>query len=453
MIEFSKNVLDIKYNVSIPRYTSYPPVPNWEFYEDLKIEWPEHLKVQYEVHNSLALYIHLPYCEKLCTYCGCNKRITTNHKVELPYIQTVLEEWKLYKKILGKDKINIKELHLGGGTPTFFSPENLDLLLSEILKDQSYEKETFFSFEAHPNSTTKEHLEVFRKYNFDRISIGVQDISDDIMKVINREQTIDQIEMIVNESRALGYSSINFDLVYGLPFQTIDHIVQTMCFLEKFMPDRIAYYSYAHVPWKSKGQRKYEDEDVPKGNDKKKLKEFGYAYLSKLGYERLGMDHFCLKQDRLFSLSEENRMSRNFMGYTDSESAILLGLGTSSISSTPSFFVQNNKVIEDYSEMIFQGILPIENGHKLTELEVRLAQHINNIMCNLSTKFDSSELDEFLFLSAMPQLLDMEADGLLILESSNITVTDLGKDYLRNICVAFDVKFINTIEPKYSMAD
>src|SRR5690606_15741340 len=254
-----------KYNVAAPRYTSYPTVPYWDNENWDKHQWVEKVKITHaeSLNEGISIYIHLPFCESLCTYCGCTTRITKNHQVELPYIYDVIKEWQLYKEHLGND-ITIGDIHLGGGTPTFFAPENLNLLISSILSDSKVSDTAEFSFEAHPANTTEEHLAVLFSLGFRRLSLGIQDFDPLVQFIINRKQSEEEILWVMNKAREIGYTSINFDLIYGLPKQSIDTITNTINKVIQLKPDRISFYSYAHVPWLKPGQRHYSEKDLPK---------------------------------------------------------------------------------------------------------------------------------------------------------------------------------------------
>ncbi|MEZ5022848.1 MAG: radical SAM protein [Chitinophagales bacterium] len=266
-----------KYNVQGPRYTSYPTVPYWTN-NPTNDQWIDHVKKVFHSSNSeegISLYIHLPYCESLCTFCACNKRITINHAVEKPYIEALLKEWALYLQLFDEKPI-IKEIHLGGGTPTFFQPENLHLLLSTIISSSIKHDEAAYSFEAHPKNTTKAHLETLFQLGFKRLSLGIQDFDPEVQRIINRVQPFEMVEEVVNNARDIGYESINFDLIYGLPKQDIDSIKMTIELVNQLVPDRIAFYSYAHVPWiKGGGQRLFTEADLPKDAEKRELYELG----------------------------------------------------------------------------------------------------------------------------------------------------------------------------------
>lgn len=428
-----------KYNKPAPRYTSYPTVPFWHTVAPTQEEWLDSTFKTFQKNSAISLYIHLPFCENLCTYCGCNKRITKNHKVEMPYIDALLKEWKIYLERLPYRPI-IKELHLGGGTPTFFSPKELKRLLTGIFKDAEIATNHSFSFEAHPSSTSWEHLTTLSDLGFNRLSLGIQDFDESILKIINRYQTLEQVENIVAGARLLGYDSINFDLIYGLPLQEPKHILTTIEHVKNLSPDRIAFYSYAHVPWVSPSQRAYSKADLPLGEAKQKLYELGKKELSKLGYNAIGLDHFALHTDSLWQSSIKGNLHRNFMGYTDQYTDLMIGLGASSISDSGTAFVQNEKKIEDYQAQINKGMLPIIKGHLMTKEDIFIRKQITRLMCDHSTFW--MEKDAHFLEGVMERLLEFQADGLLHLSNQRINITSKGYPFIRNICMAFDKRLL-----------
>ena len=429
-----------KYDVPTPRYTSYPTVPYWEDDSFSRAGWMQSVKDSFKENNrEVCLYIHLPFCESLCTFCGCNKRITKNHGVEDPYIKTLLKEWSLYLNELG-DKPVIREIHLGGGTPTFFSPDNLDYLLSEILNSSEIAEEHEFSVEVHPNHTTEAHLETLAKLGFNRISIGVQDFDPTVQFIINRMQTFETTYEVVQQARKHGYTSVNIDLVYGLPKQDLACVKNTIRLLEKIMPERIAFYSYAHVPWKSKGQRRYTEADLPKAEDKWEMYEKGREMLTQMGFEAIAMDHFALPQDELFKASDKGVLNRNFMGYTTTQSKLIIGIGASSISDTWGYFAQNIKEIEPYQEEVEKGNIPVFKGHELTEEDKILRRHILDLMCRYETTL-SPEVNDTQFLQdVFSKLTALADDGLVEVNNRHIKVTDKGKTFIRNIAATIDAR-------------
>ncbi len=432
-----------KYNVPGPRYTSYPTVPYWDEKKFNRGIWIETLKRSFVESNSkegISLYIHLPFCESLCTFCGCNKRITKNHSVENPYINALLKEWALYCKIL-EEKPIIKEIHLGGGTPTFFTPDNLKNLITSLFINAEKAQDFEFSFEGHPNNTSKEHLQKLYDLGFRRVSFGVQDYSEKVQKAIHREQPFLNVAKVTLWAREIGYTSIGHDIIFGLPFQEVKELVDTIEKTKSLQPDRLAFYSYAHVPWiKGNGQRGFKDEDIPKNHQKRLLYEIGKKSLFENGYYEIGMDHFALKNDTLYKAFENGDLHRNFMGYSSSKTQLMIGLGVSSISDSWYSFAQNTKNLEEYYEQIELDNLPIYRGHFLTSKDLVIRKHILNLMCLFETSWENSE-DYFEEIhSVMKDLEEMENDGLIKIGVTKLTVNEAGKPFVRNICMAFDLR-------------
>lgn len=426
-----------KYNIAAPRYTSYPTVPHWAEPAPTARQWLTAVRNAHHEQGEINLYIHLPYCEQLCTYCGCNKRITKNHAVEQPYIESVLAEWRMYADALGSRPL-IKELHLGGGTPTFFAPDSLALLMEGIFAYADRAPAHNFSFEAHPSSTTHAHLAVLHAHGFNRISIGVQDFGQDVLSLINRHQTTEQIYRVVHDSRALGYTSINFDLIFGLPRQSIEHIITNIQHIQHLRPERIAFYGYAHVPWKSPSQRAYDVTDLPQGQSKRDLYETGKHLLLELGYHEIGFDHFALPDDELWEAYQDGHLHRNFMGYTPFDTRLNIALGVSGISDSWDAYVQNEKTIEGYQARIAAGELPITKGHLLTGDEQVIRRHIINILCQEATSWHEPEQRcDDLFIG-LDRLAEMEDDGLIRIDAHRLVVYPKGRPYLRNVCLALD---------------
>lgn len=437
-----------KYDVPTPRYTSYPTVPYWDESTFDAHTWQQLVREAFERNRTggLSLYIHLPFCEKLCTYCGCNKRITTNHKVEEPYIDSVLREWDMYLALFDQKPV-LKELHLGGGTPTFFSADNLQHLLGNILQQVTPAPEHEFSFEAHPNNTTAQHLQTLYNLGFSRLSLGIQDFDERVQFIINRPQTFEKTKQTFDEARQIGYQSINADIIFGLPLQTEDSIRLTIGRVCELMPERIAFYSYAHVPWKSPAQRRYTEADLPKAETKRRLYELGRELLQKAGYIEIGMDHFALPNDALFKSVNNGTMHRNFMGYTTQHTELMLGLGVSSISDTWTAFAQNHKEVEEYEAIVNSGQLPVVKGHILNNEDQYIRRHILNLMCQGTTSWDTNSTYAPLMQETLQRLQPLANDGLVILSTNNIpnqvqvTITENGKLFLRNIALQFDTRY------------
>lgn len=431
-----------KYNTAAPRYTSYPTVPYWDNLPPEQEQWKQLVKNSFILSNNkegISLYIHLPFCESLCTYCGCNTRITVNHNVETPYISAVLKEWSMYFNLFGTTP-RIKEIHLGGGTPTFFKPEHLAQLIEGILSVSVLCENAELSFEAHPNNTTEEHLETLYKLGFRRISLGIQDFDNKVQHIINRIQSYDAVKKVTAQARKIGYTSVNYDLIYGLPLQTEESIVETIEKVIQLYPDRIAFYSYAHVPWIKPGQRKFTEVDLPSGKTKRILYEKGREAFEKAGYVEIGMDHFALPDDPL-CISEKNKLlHRNFMGYTTSSTQLLIGLGVSSISDAWYGFIQNEKKVEDYYKKIKAGVFPFFKGHVLSNEDLILRKHILNIICRMETSWRNEKEQCQALYEGLDHLHEMVLDGLVTIEDDHLRVNPAGRPFLRNVCMAMDAK-------------
>ena len=429
-----------KYDLPLPRYTSYPTVPYWEKESINNEKWKQAVIDTFKKENGeLCIYIHLPFCENLCTFCACNKRITKNHKVEEPYLVTVLKEWEMYRSLLPTEPV-IREIHLGGGTPTFFSPENLVRLIKGITKNSIVSPSHEFSIEVHPNYTSEEHLAQLATVGFNRISLGVQDFDPAVQFVINRVQSFEKTQEVVEWAREHGYTSINIDLIYGLPKQTVSSIDFTISKIKELKPDRIAFYSYAFVPWKSKGQRRYTQADLPEASEKWKMYQLGKTLLTAMGYKAIGMDHFALPNDKLFESVSNGTMHRNFMGYTTTQSKLIIALGASSISDAWTAFIQNETEVEEYQEKISQGLFPIVNGHLLTEEDLIIRKNILDLMCRSNTKIDEKTFDALTLDTIMHELFLLEEDGLVKIENNSISVTENGSLFIRNISSSLDAR-------------
>lgn len=433
-----------KYNIPGPRYTSYPTVPFWDeaaFTADL---WQQSVIRSFNESNDaegISIYIHLPFCEQLCTFCACHKRITKQHSVETPYLESVLKEWQLYLQLFG-NKPKIKELHLGGGTPTFFSPENLKILLEGIFAHAEIAENPEFSFEGHPNNTTKAHLQTLYDLGFRRCSFGVQDYDPQVQKAINRIQPFENVERVTNWAREIGYKSVSHDLVFGLPFHNWEKMEYTIRKTLELKPDRLAFYSYAHVPWiKGVGQRGFDENDLPSGEEKRKLYENGKKLLEELGYIEVGMDHFALEHDDLYQSMISGDIHRNFMGYSSSKTQLMVGLGMSAISDSWYAFAQNEKTVEAYQKRVEGGVIPVFRGHILNQEDLLVRQHILNLMCRLETSWDATT--DFPELQhALESLKEMEADGLVVLSKNSIKITEQGRAFTRNVAMTFDLRMM-----------
>ena len=434
-----------KYGAQVPRYTSFPSVPFWKGAPS-SAQWLSSLTETLRQDSRLSVYVHLPFCESLCGFCGCHKIITKNHDSESVYVDALLAEWQVYishwTEAHIQKQIDWSVLHLGGGTPTFFSPANLHRFLTQLFHFIKPQKDAFLSFEAHPESTSNEHLETLYRHGFKRLSLGVQDFSLDIQELIGRKQTTEKIFSVVNEARKIGYDSINFDLIYGLPKQKIDHIKKNIEIVQQLRPNRIALYSYAHVPWIKPSQRKFSEEDLPDSEEKIKLFITAKELLEKAGYVSLGLDHFSLPDDSLFAAKKTNSISRSFMGYCEHKITNSVGLGISSIGENPHYYVQNNKSLSAYLKHFIEDkktSLFFESGHKINEIEFVIKEKIQQMMCHgrcqLPLKTDP------LYQSTYNKLSPLIEDHLVKIAGDDCVATEQGQLFLRQAAAAFDPYF------------
>jgi oxygen-independent coproporphyrinogen-3 oxidase len=430
-----KNLL-AKYDVPAPRYTSYPTVPYWET-NPTREQWLQHLRTTLQQGDGgWSLYIHIPFCETLCTFCGCNNIITKDHKKEAPYGEKVLKEWSLYlQQVPELLQRPLKHIHLGGGTPTFLSAEQLDHLLRPILTAVKKDQTDFeASIEVDPRRTNKEQLRVLRDLGFNRVSMGVQDFNPEVQRLVNRVQPLEITDKLATAARELGYTSVNFDLIYGLAKQTKESILESAKATVRLRPDRIALYSFALVPWIKPAQRLFKDEDLPKAAEKRELYETAREVLLKADYVEVGMDHFALPTDNLSLAMKSKRLHRNFMGYTDQKTDVLLGLGVSSISETPYSFHQNEKLMPLYEAALKSNQLPTLRGHILTEEDQNRRDQILKLMTEFEVNFKSLDQE----MQAQDFLKEMIQDSLVEIREHKLIVNEKGRPFLRNACVFFD---------------
>ncbi len=437
-----------KYNVPGPRYTSYPTVPYWET-SPTEDQWISSVARSLEENEhkgvGAALYVHIPFCRALCTYCGCNTRVTRSRGVVEPYIKTLIKEWDYTLNRLGRlggsgPSVSLTEFHMGGGTPTFLEPAELEILLDGLFSKVKGTTEHEFSFEADPRVTSKEQIEVFRKFGFKRISLGIQDFDPKVQDIVHRVQSEEEVRRVTDDARELGFTGVNYDLIYGLPFQTVKSIEDTMEIVCRLRPDRIAFYGYAHVPWIKPGQRRFTEDDLPNPDAKRALYETGRRLLAENGYREIGMDHFALESDSLWKSCVEGKLHRNFMGYISRQVAPLIGLGVSSIGDSWDVFSQNEKLVETYMARVEKGELPIHRGHVLDEEDKVLRRHILNIMTRFKTDWSDSSLQTPYLESVTDRLSEFVRDGLMEVGARSCVVKPAGIPFLRNICMAFDAR-------------
>jgi oxygen-independent coproporphyrinogen III oxidase len=432
-----------KYDVPVPRYTSYPTVPEWRTSPTTE-QWLASLSSALEAPDAtLSLYVHLPFCESLCTFCGCNTVITRDHGRAAPYLDLVFRELDEYvKRVPALAARPVCQMHLGGGTPTFLSPEQLAQLIDGTfarLKRTAGEFQG--SVEADPRVTTPAQLETLASRGFTRLSLGVQDFNPETQRLVNRIQSEALVADLVSNARRLGYDSINFDLIYGLPGQTLETMRHTADQVLGLEPDRLAVYSFARVPWIKPQQRKFKDEQIPVGAEKRGLYEAIRTPLLDRGYVELGMDHFARPDDGLARAAASGMMHRNFQGYTERRTTVLLGLGVSAISETPECYHQNEKVITVYERRVLQGEIPTLRGHLLSEDDRRRREKILALMTSFHVALDADEVND-----AREFLAPLVDDELVTIGDGELRILPKGRAFLRNAAAFFDVH-LRTSQP------
>ena len=429
-----------KYDVPAPRYTSYPTVPFWTD-SPTTDQWIDHLNRAFTNETATwSLYFHLPFCESLCTFCACNTVITRDHGREDSYVELLSTEWNLYlERAPALTERALLGVHLGGGTPTFFAKENLERILKPILSQTKIDRDRFeASVEVHPGHTTRDQLEMLHGLGFTRISLGVQDFDTEVQRLVNRHQPYEVTKSITDISRELGYTSVNYDLIYGLPRQQPERFRDTVNKTIELRPDRIALYSFARVPWIKPAQRSYKDEDLPVAGEKRALYELAREMLETSGYVEIGMDHFALPHDGMAEAQRKGTLHRNFQGYTETRTTVLLGLGVSAISETPTCFHQNEKAFPVYERRVSNGEIPTLRGHLLTEEDQRLREQILQFMTRFRVRLTDNQAED-----ARSFLRPMIDDGLVAVSHDTLELTEKGTPFLRNACMFFDRRLRN----------
>jgi oxygen-independent coproporphyrinogen-3 oxidase len=374
------NELFAKYDVPAPRYTSYPTVPFWSNTPTTE-QWLEALDTGLnEEATTWSIYLHLPFCETLCTFCACNTVITRDHGREDVYVDLLLKEWALYHERLPQLRTRpLQQLHLGGGSPTFFSPANLRRILEPMLANSARDEAQFdASIEVDPRRTTREQMAALRELGFTRVSLGVQDFDAEVQRLVNRIQPFDQTKRVTDEARELGYTSVNYDLIYGLPRQTPASFEATAQQTVDLRPDRIALYSFALVPWIKPTQRSYKTRICRKAGEKRALYELARELLLGAGYIEIGMDHFALPQDPLALAQADGTLHRNFMGYTEARTRVMLGLGVSSISGDANLLSSKRKSFPGLRTARAARRNPDPAGHLLDAEDRNCASRFSN---------------------------------------------------------------------------
>jgi len=442
-----------KYDVPGPRYTSYPTVPAWTEAVTAK-DYRDNLERVTPSSERLSLYFHIPFCETLCHYCGCMTVITKDHERSGPYSGLLQSELEAVGGLLSQGGLEVSQLHLGGGTPNFLKPQELSELMAEVRRFFKILPDAEVAIEMHPRTTTIPFLEALSEEGFNRISIGVQDFDPKVQKLIHRDQTYEMTEGVIKLLRGLGFKSFNFDLVYGLPGQSYEGWARSLDLVAALRPNRLAVYSYAHVPWVKSTQRSFKDSDLPTPQMKIRLFEQAYRRLTREGYRLIGMDHFALEGDELYEGLVNGTIHRNFMGYSTRKDAHQLGFGVSAISYVNGNYFQNHKDLKVYEKAISHGDLATFRGFLTSEDDRLRRDLIQEILCRGRIEcaaFESRWNISFAeyFREALPALEDLARDGLLERGDHEIRATAAGRLFLRNIAMAFD-PYLSKVHEKAS---
>jgi oxygen-independent coproporphyrinogen-3 oxidase len=430
-----------KLDVRGPRYTSYPTVPVWEVgdFTDYFIVSLERISVD---GKPIAVYMHLPYCNSRCYYCGCNSCITRDKDKFRSYLDSVKREIDIVSGYLSKGARHC-QLHLGGGTPTHFPPDMLAELLDYFIERLPGTAEVERSIEVDPRVTSNEHLRILSERGFRRISAGLQDLNPEVQKAVNRIFGADEMKNFVDSARDHGFTGVNIDLIYGLPLQNRRTWAETMKAVLRLNPDRLACFGYAHLPSKIKHQRAISEDDLHSSRERLGMLLDANRFFIENGYEAVGMDHFARPDDELARAKSNGRLWRNFMGYTSNGGLELLGLGCSAISEFKDLFVQNLFPPESYEVKLAAGRLPIVKGYKLDRDDIIRKKFINNLMCNLEIRIPSDNIVDNAetianLRSSLDKIRHFEDEGLIIPDGEGFTITPLGQLFLRNIAMPFD---------------
>lgn len=441
-IEWDQSIIQ-RYDLAGPRYTSYPTAP--QFQESFSQSALFRAIVRSNLaHRPLSLYFHIPFCESLCYYCGCNKIVTNNKSRSLPYLHRMIQELALYAEMFEPGK-EVQQLHWGGGTPTFISDEEMSLLMNasrrlfKFADDETGE----FSIEIHPGTVSTSTMAHLRQLGFNRVSMGVQDFDENVQRAVNRFNSVAQVADMVHALRKQDYQSISMDLIYGLPLQNQQSLQQTLQQVIELEPDRLSLFNYAHMPHLFKSQKLIRAEELPGAGEKLEMLHHAIETLQRAGYVYIGMDHFAKPGDELVNAQQSGKLQRNFQGYSTHSNCDLLALGVSSISMIDNVYVQNEKDLNSYQQKMDMGLLPIAKGFTLNQEDLLRRFVINRLICycelsfhELTRLFDITAQQHF--RSELAQLQPMADDGLIQIDDNGIKVLNKGRLLIRRICMVFD---------------
>lgn len=432
-----------RYDKAGPRYTSYPTA--LELHDGFgDQQYREHIARSNQNGGPLSLYVHVPFCDTVCFFCGCNKIITNNRKHAEPYLENLLQECAMQGALFDKTRV-VNQLHWGGGTPTFLNATQMQRLMNALrqaftLRDDDQGE---YSIEVDPRETDDHTIRLLREMGFNRISLGVQDFDPAVQKAVNRIQTEAQTFAVLTSAREQGFRSLNVDLIYGLPLQTVQSFAATLDKLLAFKPDRFSVFNYAHLPARFKTQRQINEDELPSAQAKLEILQMVGQKLADAGYVYIGMDHFAKPDDELAVAQRQGKLYRNFQGYSTHSDCDLVGLGMTSIGRVGDAYMQNAKDLASYEQKIAQGLLPVHKGFDLDADDKLRRAVITQLICHfeldceaIATQFNIDF--EAYFAAELRALQPMQADGLLRMQGKSIQVSGPGRLLIRNICMVFD---------------
>ncbi|MBE7437648.1 MAG: oxygen-independent coproporphyrinogen III oxidase [Spirochaetales bacterium] len=427
-----------KFSKAGPRYTSYPTAP--AFRDDFTAQ--DYAGLLGQNSGPVSLYFHIPFCESVCYFCACSVIYTQMHQKALPYLELLDREMQMVRSHFQRERL-VDQLHLGGGTPTFLSPAELEKLWQYIRKYFSFTETAEISIELDPRETSPEHVSTLRELGFNRASMGIQDLDLDVQKAINRIQSDEENLRLYRSLRAAGFQGINFDLIYGLPRQTRQSFERTLDRVIELRPDRISLFNFAYVPWLKKHQRLIQPAELPPTDERIRIFYLAVERFLTAGYVYIGMDHFALPDDEIVLAQNEGSLRRNFQGYTTRRGLDLIGLGVTSIGEVASGYIQNHKTLLEYRRAIESDRLPVHRGLRKTPDDCLRSDIIMDLICNFKLSFAAIETAHNVdFRTAFSRELDLLSpfveEGFVKVSDSEIQVTDTGRFVIRNICMVFD---------------
>ena len=442
-----------KYDRPGPRYTSYPPAT--EFTEKVgEAEYRKKLIESNDEGRPLSLYFHIPFCESGCYYCGCNIIISHRKGIEIPYLQRVYKEMDMLSRLLDPSR-EVDQLHWGGGTPNYLDAEQIKAFMDEIKKRFTFSRDPEVSIEIDPRYATRDQLEAIKEAGFNRISMGLQDLDERVQRAVNRVQPYSLMKEVIGNIRSLGFKSINIDLIYGLPYQSVDSFAKTVDKVIELSPERVAVYSFAYVPWVKPIQKHIDPSTLPSPEEKLKILEMVIERFQEAGYQYIGMDHFAKPEDELAVAQREGKLWRNFQGYTTRKGVELIGIGATSIGMLHDAYFQNFKTLREYNLSVDEGKLPTYRGILLSDEDILRREVIMDIMCNLGVDFGRIE-EKFgidfasHFEEELEQLKALEEDNLIRIRERAIDILPVGRLLIRNVAMVFDTYLRNKKELKFS---